>query len=52
MLTSAGFDPANIRGLDLISYSSMVDVGDMHDLPYEDDSFDIVIFASPANLFL
>ena len=42
-LIAAGFDPANIRGLDLISYSDMVDLGDMHDMPYGDDTFDVVI---------
>ncbi len=43
MLTAAGFDPANIRGLDLMSYSPMIDVGDMHDMPYPDGSFDVVV---------
>ncbi|NQU60255.1 MAG: class I SAM-dependent methyltransferase [Rhodospirillales bacterium] len=42
MLLAAGFKPDNVHGLDLISYSDYVDVGDMHDMPYEDDSFDIV----------
>lgn len=32
-----------IRGLDLISYSKQIDLGDMHQMPYEDNSFDIVI---------
>ena len=43
MLLAAGFKPENVRGLDLISYSDYVDLGDMHAMPYEDDSFDIVI---------
>lgn len=43
MLMAAGFKSGNIQGLDLISYSDFVDVGDMHDMLYEDDSFDIVI---------
>lgn len=43
MLLAAGFKPDNVRGLDLISYSDYVDLGDMHAMPYEDDSFDIVI---------
>ncbi len=42
-LVMAGFVPANIRGLDLISYSEFVDLGDMHDMPFDDDSFDVVI---------
>jgi SAM-dependent methyltransferase len=32
-----------IRGLDLISYSKQVDLGDMHAMPYGDHSFDVVI---------
>lgn len=42
-LRAYGFKPENIRGLDLISYSPYIDVGDMHNMPYPDDSFDIVI---------
>lgn len=37
-----GFRWKNIRGLDLFSYSPKIDVGDMHELPYENNSFDIV----------
>lgn len=42
-LIACGFEPSNIRGLDLFSYSDFVDAGDMHAMPYEDNSFDIVI---------
>lgn len=42
-LTSLGFDPLNIRGLDLLSYSDFVDVGDMHAMPYPDNCFDVLI---------
>lgn len=42
-LMAYGFHPKNIRGLDLISYSPFIDVGDMHDMKYENDSFDVVI---------
>lgn len=42
-LVAVGFKPENIYGLDLMSYNGMVDVGDMHAMPYEDDEFDIVI---------
>ena len=40
---SFGFDLNRVRGLDLISYSDFVDLGDMHAMPYPDDSFDIVM---------
>jgi len=42
-LIGYGFLPENIRGLDLIKYSPFVDLGDMHDMPYEDNSFDVLI---------
>ena len=42
-LIGAGFNPNNISAVDLISSSPLVDVGDMHKLPYKDKSFDIVI---------
>jgi hypothetical protein len=42
-LVAAGFVPRNIKGLDLISYSDFVDVGDMHDMPYEDNAFDVIM---------
>jgi SAM-dependent methyltransferase len=38
-----GFEPKNVRGLDLISYSPMVDLGDMHHTPYAGDTFDAVV---------
>jgi SAM-dependent methyltransferase len=34
----------NVRGLDLISYSPHIDLGDMHRLPYADASFDAVLY--------
>lgn len=45
LIASAFFDlPLEcIRGLDLISYSPQVDLGDMHAMPYEDNQFDVVI---------
>ncbi len=43
LLIAAGFDPVNIKGMDLMSYSPLIDVGDMHDMSYEDDSFDVII---------
>ena len=42
-LVAQGFDPDKIRGLDLISYSSWIDIGNMHYMPYNDDTFDVVI---------
>ncbi len=42
MFMGAGFSPANLTGLDLMSYSEFVDVGDMHDMPYQDGTFNIV----------
>lgn len=38
-----GFKKNNIRGLDLISYSPLIDLGDMHAMPYDDSSVDIII---------
>lgn len=42
-LLAHGFDRAHIKAVDLISYSPWIELGDMHDLPYEDDSFDAVV---------
>lgn len=42
-LVGHGFEPGNVRGLDMISYSPWVDVGNMHDLPYPADSQDVVL---------
>jgi SAM-dependent methyltransferase len=42
-LVAVGFDLANIEAIDLISSSLLIDTGDMHDLPYPDQSFDVVI---------
>lgn len=42
-LVAHGFAPENVRGLDLISYSPWIDLGNMHQMPYEDDSWDAVI---------
>ena len=42
-LVAQGFDPDKIRGLDLISYSPWIDLGNMHYMPYNDNTFDVVI---------
>jgi SAM-dependent methyltransferase len=42
-LLAAGFRLENIELIDLFSYSPYFKLGDMHDLPYGDDSFDVII---------
>jgi SAM-dependent methyltransferase len=42
-LVGLGFRIENIRGLDLISYSPYIELGDMHNMPFPSDSFDAVI---------
>src|SRR2546423_4932036 len=42
-LYSAGFSKDRIQALDLISYSPFVKLGDMHAMPYADNSFDIAL---------
>ena len=42
-LMGAGFSAERIRAVDLFSYSPYVDVGDMHDLPYPANAFDVVL---------
>ena len=43
-LVGHGFEPHNVKGLDLISYSPWVDLGDMHAMPYADNSWDAIMF--------
>lgn len=43
ILNLLGLGYRNIRGLDLISYSPWVDLGDMHAMPYQDNQFQIVV---------
>ena len=38
-----GFSPKNIQGLDLHTYSPLIRLGDMHDIPFKDNNFDICI---------
>jgi len=40
-----GFNPSNVIGLDLISYSEYIVQGDMHNMPFQDQSFDVVVFS-------
>jgi hypothetical protein len=42
-LVAHNFRPENIRGLDLFSYSPWVDVGNMHSMPYQDNTYDVVV---------
>ena len=42
-LIGLGFNPPNIDAVDLISYSPLVQVADMHSLPFCDDHFDVII---------
>jgi hypothetical protein len=42
-LLASGFSRSRIRGLDLMSYSPLIDVGDMHETPYEDSRWDAII---------
>ena len=42
-LMASGFSRSGIRGLDLISYSPWIDVGDMHETPYGDNTWDAIL---------
>ena len=42
-LIALGFKPENIQGLDLISYSDYIKLGDMHDIPFDSNTFDVCI---------
>ncbi len=42
-LWALGFQPKNIKAIDLVSNSPLIDIADMHDIPYEDSSFDVAV---------
>ena len=42
-LLASGFTRSRIRGLDLMSYSPLIEVGDMHQTPYEDNRWDAIV---------
>ncbi len=42
-LIAHGFRKRNVSGLDLMSYSPMIQAGDMHKMPFPDGFFDIVV---------
>lgn len=44
LLYAHGFPWANLTGLDLISYSPRIELGDMHDMPFPDAAFDTALF--------
>lgn len=43
LYTSLGGSWNTVRGVDLITYSPKIDIGDMHHLPYEANAFDAII---------
>ena len=43
MARGLGWPKRGVRGLDTFSYSPAIDVGDMHRLPYADESFSAII---------
>jgi len=42
-LLAAGFKRERVRALDLLSYSPYVEIGNMHAMPYANDSFDVIL---------
>ena len=42
-LIGNGFKKKNIIGLDLISYSPMIKIGDMHNTEFDDNTFDAIV---------
>lgn len=42
-LIAHGFRPENIEAIDVVSNSPLVRVADMHDIPFPDSSFDVVV---------
>jgi hypothetical protein len=38
-----GFGRDNVSAIDLISYSNLIEMGDMHHMPYDDNTFDVVM---------
>ena len=43
LLRSLGFKWKNIFAIDLLTYSDLIELGDIHNCKYEDNSFDIII---------
>ncbi len=42
-LCAYGCDPRKVRGMDMISYSNWVDLGNMHHMEYPDNFWDVVV---------
>ena len=42
-LCAYGCDPRKVRGMDMISYSSWIDLGNMHHMDYPDNHWDAVV---------
>ena len=42
-IRSMGFKWKNIKAIDLHTYSNLIELGDMHDIKYENNFFDIVV---------
>jgi len=43
ILYGHGFSPENVTAIDLMSYSPLIQIGDMHSLPFPDNSFDVLV---------
>lgn len=43
LLCAYGFRSENVRGLDMLSYSPWIDLGNMHAMPYADSSWDAIV---------
>lgn len=44
-----GIAPSQLKAVDLISYSPWITPGDMHQLPFPDDSFDVIVMGWVLN---
>ncbi len=42
-LCAYGYDPRKVRGMDMIAYSSWIDLGNMHHMDYPDNHWDAVL---------
>jgi len=42
-LVAQGFRPENVKGLDLFTYTPWIETGNMHNMPYADNSYDVLI---------